>query len=526
MITPRRAESTIRPKRSARALSPATTHRLVLALLVIAMAFGAWLRFVHIDAREMSADESATWAAAAAPNLQTVVREQALLNPGKLALEEIALHGWMKLFGEGLGAMRALSAAFDTLSILVVFLLTRELFSDSPTPSLSEGAEGAARHPVLALGAIARDDADMVAALAALLFAVDLISIKYAREVRMYALTLLLVLAQVWFFLRAARRGGFFNVAAIAVLTALAAGAHFSTAFMIAAEGLCLPFLAKSQSRSDTDQRGDGYARGGRIARWVTQLPFSLAAALVAGVAIFVVIAVPALRSGESAFVHGATSWIKPPPWWAPLSLFNKGTGTFPFPVLMGLAGCGVWRGWSGGARGAVAFALAWMWLPPTLLLIASYGFAPMFVERYVLWCFVPFFILAARGIRELPTTATRAAALAFAVALALGHIHTYRRRPHGIQWREATRAAARGLKPGATIAVGPPYAVNVVRYYLRNTDAANAAVPAGDARAEVLIADQRWIARDKAAKPLADYPRPVARVRGILVLRRRTRAR
>jgi hypothetical protein len=211
---------------------------------------------------------------------------------------------------------------------------------------------------------------------------------------------------------------------------------------------------------------------------------------------------------------------------WAPVSLFNKGTGTFPFPVMIALAGWGVWRGCGGGARGAVGFALAWMWLPPILLVIASYAFAPMFVERYVLWCFVPFFILAALGIRELPTTKMRAAALALAVALALGHVYGYRRRSHGIQWREAARSAAGAIEPGTTIAVGPPYAVNVVRYYLRDTAASNAAVPAPNARARILIADDHWIERGKAAKLLPDYPRPVARVLGIRVLGRGTPAR
>ena len=75
----------------------------------------------------MSADEGASWAAAAAPSLADVVRIQAVLNPGKLAVYEVVLHGWMVLFGDGLGAMRALSAMLDTVSIVVVFVLVREL---------------------------------------------------------------------------------------------------------------------------------------------------------------------------------------------------------------------------------------------------------------------------------------------------------------------------------------------------------------------------------------------------------------
>lgn len=512
------AERSAGVRRSARGSALITTRRLVTALLVIAVALGGWLRFENLGAREMSADEGATWAAAAASNLDTVVREQAILNPGKLALQEIALHGWIKLFGQGLAAMRALSAGFDTLAIVVVFVLTRELFGGS-SARLRRAAD-TVRPPILALGEMAFDEANMVAVLAALLFAVDLVTIKYARELRMYALALLLVLMQVWFFLRAARRRRIFDLAATAMLTALALGAHFSTAFMFASEGLCLPFLAAPRAPIANPADVERSPRR-PVVRWIARVPVALTAALGAGLGIFLIIAVPALRTGASAFAHGATSWIERPPWWEPVALFNKGTGTFPFPVLLALAGWGVWRGWSGSARGAIVFALVWMWLPPMLLLIASYAFAPMFVERYVLWCFVPFFILAALGLQQLPTATMKTAALGLAVALALGHLYGYRSRPHGIQWREAAHIATRGLEPGATIAVGPPYAINVVRYYLRNTAAAAAAVPATNAKSVVLIADERWIARGKAAKLLADYMQSVARVRGIRVLRR-----
>lgn len=515
MTTPHRAESSAGAGPSARAEAQGTIRPLVAALFIVALALGAWLRFASLGASEMSADEGATWAAAAKPSLADVLCTQEILNPGKLALQEVALHGWIGVFGDGLAAMRALSAALDTLSIVIVFLLARELFGAGaaaalPHQSIDERGASAGR-AVRAPAAMTSEEAEMAAALSALLFAVNLVTIKYAQEIRMYALALLLVLAQVWFFVRAARRSGGVNLAALAVLTALSIGAHFSAAFMVAFEALCLPLLPEAQS---TGAARSPETRGSRRLR----IAVPLAAALGAGVAIFLMIAAPALRIGASAFAHGATSWIERPPWWAPLSLFNKATGTFAFPAMVALAGWGAWRGWRR-APGAVAFALAWMWLPPVLLLAASYAFAPMFVERYALWCFVPFFILTALGICELPGAAARAGALGLAIVLALGHLHAYRARPHGGQWREAAHAAVSALVPGATIAVAPPYAVNVIRYYLRDTRAAGAAMPADDRKAEVLVVDEHWIAQGKAAKLLADYPRLVARVRGVRVI-------
>ena len=121
-----------------------------MALLAVAVALGGWLRFAAIGAREMSADEGASWAAAAAPTLAEVVRIQAVLNPGKLAVYEIVLHGWMKLFGDELGAMRALSALLDTFAIVVVFALVRELLdarSSTPKVRASHSVEFRPRRP-------------------------------------------------------------------------------------------------------------------------------------------------------------------------------------------------------------------------------------------------------------------------------------------------------------------------------------------------------------------------------------------
>jgi len=506
---------------SAQPLAPVAAVRaparaLAMALLAVAIALGAWLRFAAIGAREMSADEGASWAAAAAPNLAEVVRIQAVLNPGKLAVYEIVLHGWIKLFGDGLGAMRALSAMLDTFGIVVVFALVRELLGARSSTPQSESA---------AFGGIPSAEAETVAALAALLFAVNLVTIKYARELRMYPLALLVVVLQVWFFIRAARRGSRFDLAPLVALTALAVATHFSAAFMVVAETLCLPALPRMPSRR------------ARVLRMAPRL--AIAAALGAGAILFLILALPALRTGASAFASGATAWIERPRWWAPLALFNKGVGSFAYPVMAALAGWGAWRGWVR-ARGAVTFALAWMWLPPLLMLAASYLFSPMFVERYALWCFVPFFMLAALGAWELRGVSIRGAALGppgaigalgLAMALALGHLHAYRQRPHDTQWREAAHAAAATIAPGMKIAVAPPFAVNVVRYYLRDTPAAGTAVTAGDSNAhdsdaKVLVIGDQWNAREKAAKLLAQYPHPLASFRGVLINGRGMRAR
>ncbi|MBI3758198.1 MAG: hypothetical protein HY269_00380, partial [Deltaproteobacteria bacterium] len=102
-----------------------------LATLALALIVGGYLRFVDLGTREMSADEGASWAAASAPTVREVLVVQNHLNPGKAGLHDVALHLWMSAFGNGLSAMRALSAVIGTISILLVLGASREILAAS-----------------------------------------------------------------------------------------------------------------------------------------------------------------------------------------------------------------------------------------------------------------------------------------------------------------------------------------------------------------------------------------------------------
>jgi len=459
------------------------------------MIAGAYLRFANLGAAEMSADEGASWAAASAPSIREVLALQDRLNPGKAGLHDVALHLWIREFGDSLAAMRALSACAGTLAIALVFLIAREM--------LGWGSGG--------LAGYSDPDRDTVAAVAALICAVNLLTIKYSRELRMYPLLLDAILAQAACFLRAARRGGVLSYAGVAIFTALAIAAHLTAIVTFGAEGVWLACLVARERRGTS-------ASDSPRAIW-------LGVALVIGAALLAPLAPAVLRSTEHAALAGEVDWIRRPAWWAPLALFNKATGTFAFPVMAALAAWGVISAWKR-ARRAVSFALVWMWAPPTALVIASYALRPVFVERYLLSCFVPFFILVALGIQELRSNRARAAALGLTVALALGHVYEWRRKPHDSQWREAVRVALLSAAGGDSIAVAPDYAVNVVRYYLRGGSLVSA-VPAGsdgthaNLTANIAIVADQGVAPGPRADLQRQYPDMLARLRGVAVRRR-----
>jgi hypothetical protein len=491
--------------------------RFTIATLTLALIVGGYLRFANLGGREMSADEGASWAAASAPTIRAVLRAQNRLNPGKAGLHDVALHLWMRALGERLPVMRALSATIGTLAILLVFGAARELFAASIESGGGDSPPGADR----------RDEA---AAIAALIFAVNLVMIKYSREVRMYPFVIAAVVAQTWCFLRAIGRGGVAAYAGVAIFTAIALAAHLTAACAFTGEGLWLAY-AIARNRFD------------RTARQVHRA-LVLLVALAAGAALLAAIAPTMLAGAVHAADQGAIDWIERPPLWAPFTLFNKATGSIAYPLMAALAGWGVVRGWRRW-REAIVFALLWMWTPPIVLLFISYAIRPAFVERYLISCFVPFFILIAIGIVELPAQSARVGAIVLAVALALGHVVAWDRKPHDAQWREAAQVAVTSIiattsgtsegsgnsqnfktsksstLSGATLAVVPGYAINVVRYYLGATpelELAHPAATSGRDPAPVIIIGDQGVAPQTAAALDREYPRLLAHLRGVVV--------
>ena len=214
-----------------------------IVVLIVALIVGGYLRCANLGAREMSADEGASWAAAAAPTLREVLLTQNRLNPGKAGLHDLALHFWLRAFGDHLATMRALSAAIGTLTILLVFGAAWEILAatcddrDATVSVRDDGNRGGT--------AIRHDDhgLDAMAGIAALVFAVNLVAIKYSREVRMYPLVIAAVVAQTWCFFRAYRRGGFGACAGVAIFTALALAAHLTAVLAFSGEVVWMTYV-------------------------------------------------------------------------------------------------------------------------------------------------------------------------------------------------------------------------------------------------------------------------------------------
>jgi 4-amino-4-deoxy-L-arabinose transferase-like glycosyltransferase len=465
--------------------------RLALVVMVIALVVGAYLRFDGLGTLEMSADEGATWAAAGAPTIREVIAIQQTHNAGKLPVHDLILHGWIAILGDGLVAMRVLSGLFGLATIALMFPLTREIFRIRDVDDAAP---------------LSQEDIDLIAALSALICAVSLVTIKYDRELRMYGLLLALAVAHMWAFLRAIRRQSLIDYVVLALLTSALIAVNFVTTSMLAVEGIWLLIILVSRKLEYRNRVRTIVITG---------------LAILGGIVILAPALYVAFRVGREVVASGKMEWLTGPPWWEPFAFFNKATGSVAFPILFALAAWGAWRAWRD-ERGAIEFTLLLMWGGPLLLLIGSSVWRPMFLERYALYSFPAFFILISVGIWELGSNYARAAATALVVILAFGHIHSYFRKTHDIDWQEAARVADATLRPDETVTVTPAYAVEVVRYYSSPLirDHAVGDDSASTSSAIAILAEQRANAA-AAARVRRDYPRVLARERGVVVLSR-----
>jgi 4-amino-4-deoxy-L-arabinose transferase-like glycosyltransferase len=465
--------------------------RIALAIVAVALLAGAGLRFDNLGARQMSADEGATWAAADAPSIREVIALQQTHNPGKLPLHDLMLHGWIVIFGAGLLAMRSLSALFGLATIVLMVPLTREIFRlrmDGDPTQFSES------------------DVDMIAALSALIPAVSLIVIKYDRDARMYGPMLAIAVAHLWCFLRALRHQALADYIVLALVTSALIAVNPVTLVMLAVEGVWLIAAIAGAQLQYRNRVKAAFVAGGAIAGGLIILAPALYAPFV---------------KGHQAFSAGKFDWLVAPAWWEPAAFFNKATGSVAFPILFALAAWGVWRAWKH-ARGAVAFTLLVMWAPPLMLVAGSLLWRPMFIERYAIYSFPAFFILIALGIWELGNNIARVAAAAAVVILSLGHIYSYSQKAHAVDWREAARVAQASLRPDDTVAVAPPYAVEVVRYYAYpalRTDAVG--YDRANHSPAVAILAEHGVNPALEAQVHRDYPHVLERAAGVVVLSR-----
>ena len=402
------------------------------ALAVVLMAAAA-LRLHHLDTESVWLDESFS-VAISRTSLANIVRETGQdVHP---PLHYFLLFFWGKLAGGSAWAARLLSVVFSLGVIGATYAVASRLRS-------------------------AR-----VGLIAAALLAASVFQIEFAQEARMYALLALLSTLSVGAFIRLLDSSSPRAFVAYVAVTSLLVYTHAYAAFVLAAQGASLAWIAARERKAATTI----------ATRWVLAVTCVLVAFL-PWLAIFTW----QFSSVQRAF------WIPEPQWssaWAPLLAY---AGSKPLlwclAPLATLGAIAMWRARRPNSIVArpITIVLPWLLGPIALPFLLSRVSSPIFLEKYTIAASVPFAVLAAEGVALLPFAPVRALVLGGLILLGVTPLRAYYDTIRKDNWRSAVPAIEARAQPDDLLVFYPYFHQIPFDFYRRRSDLAERAFPLFD---------------------------------------------
>lgn len=183
-----------------------------LILLALILLLGTFLRFYNLGAESFWLDESATALTLKKYNAKEIFQNTYRL--GQILPEYyisnldlppyyIMLKYWTGLFGLNEASLRAFSALFGTLSILIIYLLAKEMFSRK------------------------------TALISSLIFSLNVVMVEYSQEARLYSFLTFIVLLSAYFLLKSLKTNQNKHIAGLIISNAVGIYTHYPFIFFV-----------------------------------------------------------------------------------------------------------------------------------------------------------------------------------------------------------------------------------------------------------------------------------------------------
>ncbi len=325
---------------------------LYLAALTLILIFAGAIRFYNLAHEPLWSDEAITIHIAGKP-LHSMIRWN-VLNDTTPPFYYMLLWFWIRLFGISEFAARSLSAIFGTISVLVIYYLGKEIFNKE------------------------------VGIISSIILSVSPIHIYYSQEARAYSLVILMTILSFLFLYRAQKNRLYYPAYIIA--TALLIYTHYYTFLVILLQNIF--FLYK------IDKEG----RHRQLFRWL-RIQFYILLLILPWLPIFFFQIYFKIKYSHNFPIFPMTIS-------AVLNTFIRFAGNkilvivyiFLWIVLL------VWIYRKKVIRDIcrVNFLQTWFVFPILSLICISYVFQIFYHYRYVLFCIIPIYILAAYVISQI----------------------------------------------------------------------------------------------------------------------------
>lgn len=189
------------------------TKRNILITLLLIVLLGTLLRLYLISQESFWLDETATATAVRDYSTMEIFNNaifHGLVTPGywegtitDLPLYFVVLSFWVKLFGVTELTLRLFSALFGLLSIIMVFLVARQITTDKTALASS------------------------------FIFSLSAVAIQFSQEARLYSFMLFMALCSAYFFIKSLKTGKLAHLSGFAVFSVIGLYTHFSYVFFI-----------------------------------------------------------------------------------------------------------------------------------------------------------------------------------------------------------------------------------------------------------------------------------------------------
>ncbi len=449
----------------------------ILGLLII-LVVGSSLRIFRLSSESLWLDETTS---VLISQVEWAKSWESMASDPNPPLHYLALRWWIGVFGDSESSVRMLSVVFGIVSIAFMYLTARQLLGEA------------------------------VGLLASLILALSQLHITYSQEARAYAMMSMLALVSTYCLLRFLRHDGSRNLLGVFFSNVCMLYTHVFASFVLASQALFVAYLWLRQSnasacggRASSEAAGVSESKPGPpfggverrgLLRWVV-CQFFVALAFAPWVANMLA-NLARIRGLSPEGVPGmGISWLGRPSvaGLARTLEHYSGAGEVGLLLFFCLFVLGVfcvgkhsgrfsWRApavslstysWTLtlGSLDAVVLLLSWLAFPTLVPFILSIVLFPIYDPRYTIAASLSYYILVARGIRNVAAGTNRLVGMLLVCMLCASSawgLRPYYAQTQKEQWRETERYISANMAAGEIIVFNAPYVRGAFWYYHRH---------------------------------------------------------
>jgi len=421
--------------------------RLVVLLLILYL--GLFLRIYGLGSESMWHDEINSINTA---NLDFFGIIEKHLYHGHPPLHYVLLHYWIDLFGDSEISTRFLSAIFGFLALFMVYKVGSVLF-DKETGILGS-----------------------------LLLGLCVFQIRYSQEVRMYSLMVLLTSFSFYFFIQVLKRKKTIDLVGYILSSSLLIYTHGFSFFLIIAQNIYFTISLLSRK---TLKLG--------LKKWIL-LQVTLIVLCIPRLSVLINLtrAVGEIKSA---------SWIPVPSLHSIVVSFVQYSGSRSLLLLFVVLSCfsvitfkttkaGISEGYSSPYIQShlpstslphprrIYLLLVWLFTPIVLPFIVSVLLVPIYWTRYTIGGSLAFYLLVAKGLRNIPYRYAKLAVIGTIVVLSLVNVRTYYMETNKDQWRDVASYLDENARYEDLLLFNEGFGYLVFNYYSQRTDLIKVTLP------------------------------------------------